>query len=892
MPARDRLARTLGVLLRVRPAELPQVLVLGGWMFALVGAIWLSRAVRDSLFLARIGPAQLPYLYVASPVIVTTIGLVYARVADSFRRERLVVGTSAILAVAFIGARFVLLGGAPAYYALYIFVDIACAIVAMQFWTVAGDQFTARDAKRLIGLIAAGGTVANIVIGFGVSGLARKVSAENLLFVCAGLFAATGALAMVLAHMFGGRLGRARRRAGGTRDTRGLDAPGAGHLRLVAVIVVCGVVTFTVLDFLFKSITATALNGDRDAMVRFFGALSGVTGIVSLLIQLGVTSRLLARVGVTGVLLFLPVLLALGSSALLILPGLAAATFCKASEGTLRYTLQDAGMQLVFVPVPSQVKSRVKATIDAVVRPGTEALVGLLLLGARAIELALQPLAGVALASASIWIVTVLRLRGAYVRSLRETLRRKRLELDRMPGLRELTDAGGAAAESPEPVQPAAELLAALGDGRKVVRALAAAGPGTEPELGRVLTDEKARPAARRDAAATLGLLATADAGVALVSALGTSSETVRGAVCHALARAQRRNPGLPVPGATLRAACQREVTVAFEALAAAEGLGRVETAMNPDGTRAAPPFLRHEPEGAAALASKALRERWERARDRVFLLLQVLFPDQHLAEVAASVVDPDPVRRANAAEVLDATLDRRLRATFLPLVDDNPRYVKLNAVEGKLELPRRTRDGWVEQLLADESPWMIACAAYYAGHHDIVSMSPRLEQLAAHESPVVAEAARAALARFASQEPTTMTTVEKVLFLKGIDLFSALAGEDLADIAQIADELKKDQGEQVLVEGEHGDALYFVLEGKVAVQKGGKTVAELGERDVLGEMALLDPGPRSASAVALTDVTLLAIGREDFDDIMRERPEVPIGVMKVLVRRLRAATG
>jgi CRP-like cAMP-binding protein len=134
------------------------------------------------------------------------------------------------------------------------------------------------------------------------------------------------------------------------------------------------------------------------------------------------------------------------------------------------------------------------------------------------------------------------------------------------------------------------------------------------------------------------------------------------------------------------------------------------------------------------------------------------------------------------------------------------------------------------------------------------------------------------------------MTTVEKVLFLKGIDLFAALAGEELADIAKIAELVEKDAGETILVEGEHGDALFFILEGRVAVKKGERLLAELGERDVLGEMALLDPGPRSASAVALGDVTMLSIGRDDFDDIMRERPEVPIGVMKVLVRRLREA--
>lgn len=132
------------------------------------------------------------------------------------------------------------------------------------------------------------------------------------------------------------------------------------------------------------------------------------------------------------------------------------------------------------------------------------------------------------------------------------------------------------------------------------------------------------------------------------------------------------------------------------------------------------------------------------------------------------------------------------------------------------------------------------------------------------------------------------MTVVERVLFLKGSELFSTLAGEDLAAIAGIAEEVERDQGEAVVVEGEPGDALFFVVSGRVAVERGGKAVAELGEREVFGEMALLDPGPRSATVRAATDVVLLSIAREDFDDIMRDRPEVPIGVMKVLVRRLR----
>jgi CRP-like cAMP-binding protein len=135
------------------------------------------------------------------------------------------------------------------------------------------------------------------------------------------------------------------------------------------------------------------------------------------------------------------------------------------------------------------------------------------------------------------------------------------------------------------------------------------------------------------------------------------------------------------------------------------------------------------------------------------------------------------------------------------------------------------------------------------------------------------------------------ITTVEKVLFLKGIDLFSDLPGEELAQIALITEEAQRPAGTEIIHEGEVGESLYIVVEGRVQVTKGDKPVAELSEREVFGEMALLDPAPRSATVKALSDVTYLTIRREDFADIMAERHEIARGVIQVLTRRLRAAT-
>jgi CRP-like cAMP-binding protein len=132
------------------------------------------------------------------------------------------------------------------------------------------------------------------------------------------------------------------------------------------------------------------------------------------------------------------------------------------------------------------------------------------------------------------------------------------------------------------------------------------------------------------------------------------------------------------------------------------------------------------------------------------------------------------------------------------------------------------------------------------------------------------------------------LTTVEKVLFLKSIDLFRALPSEELAQIAEIAEEQEFVAGDPVFAEGEMGDALYLVITGAVRVHKGEKQLALLNVRDVVGEMAVLDGEPRSASVSVVEDAALLKIGRDDFRDILSERPEIAMGVMKVLSRRLR----
>lgn len=135
------------------------------------------------------------------------------------------------------------------------------------------------------------------------------------------------------------------------------------------------------------------------------------------------------------------------------------------------------------------------------------------------------------------------------------------------------------------------------------------------------------------------------------------------------------------------------------------------------------------------------------------------------------------------------------------------------------------------------------------------------------------------------------LTTLEKVFRLKGVPIFSDLDGESLAEVASIAEELERGPGDEIIREGDVDDSLYVLVAGRVSVTKGDRVLAELGEGEVVGELALLDPAPRGASVRGISDVVLLRIDAGHFFEIMEEKHAIARAVMQVLARRLRLAS-
>ena len=114
---------------------------------------------------------------------------------------------------------------------------------------------------------------------------------------------------------------------------------------------------------------------------------------------------------------------------------------------------------------------------------------------------------------------------------------------------------------------------------------------------------------------------------------------------------------------------------------------------------------------------------------------------------------------------------------------------------------------------------------------------------------------------------------------------FSLLIASGIPTRSFIADDV-------IFREGHIAEELYVIKSGTVEIHGGQRVLAILKEGDFFGEMALIDPAPRSASAIAVTDVQLIPISEKQFIELVTETPAFALDLLRILVRRIRTRDG
>lgn len=209
---------------------------------------------------------------------------------------------------------------------------------------------------------------------------------------------------------------------------------------------------------------------------------------------------------------------------------------------------------------------------------------------------------------------------------------------------------------------------------------------------------------------------------------------------------------------------------------------------------------------------------------------------------------------------------------------------------------------------------WVLLCALRITAVLRATWMLGDVAALLGHAEPSVRETALwtladldAALARAtATQEGSSphlpsgivrdgkvamLLVVEKVIILKSVEIFSQTPEEILVDVAHVLKEVQVSAGETIFHQGDIGSSMYFIVSGRMKVHEGDNVVAELGDREIVGELAVLDPQPRSHSVTAATDAVLLQLDQDALYELMTDRVEVARGIIKVLCGKLRAVS-
>ena len=133
------------------------------------------------------------------------------------------------------------------------------------------------------------------------------------------------------------------------------------------------------------------------------------------------------------------------------------------------------------------------------------------------------------------------------------------------------------------------------------------------------------------------------------------------------------------------------------------------------------------------------------------------------------------------------------------------------------------------------------------------------------------------------------MARDEKIELLRTVPLFAGLGNRELERISTLADIIDLPADRRIMSQGERGTEMFVLVDGNARVERDGAPLGDRGAGEVLGEIALLDGGPRTATVTLTEPSRLLVLARREFHALMDEFPDVRLHVLETVASRLRS---
>ena len=123
---------------------------------------------------------------------------------------------------------------------------------------------------------------------------------------------------------------------------------------------------------------------------------------------------------------------------------------------------------------------------------------------------------------------------------------------------------------------------------------------------------------------------------------------------------------------------------------------------------------------------------------------------------------------------------------------------------------------------------------------------------------------------------------------LRTVPMFAGCSKRELQAIQRAGDQITMTAGTLIVDQGQMGREAFILLDGEVTVRRGGRKVVTLGPGAVVGELSLLDHGPRTASVICVTDCTLFVLDQRHFQKVIEQHPQIAMKLLGTLAGRIR----
>ena len=428
------LQRLLKPFAEVRREETGAVLLMFLYSFLAMTAYNIVQPITRSKFISAHGADNLPYVLLVSVFLVGLLMQGYGKLGSLLPGRWLIPATQGLMVVLLVA--FWALFGTPRGWvasAFYWFGQIYGILLISQFWTLANLIFDPRQAKRVFGFIGAGSSLGGLVGGSITAFLVQLIGNRQLVLASAGVLALCAVVVAIIVSRARGVELSGLERAGEEQGVGGKEAlrmlRESKHLQIIGVVIALTSIGAGLVDQQLNMATeAFKGRNETDAMTAVLGQVQVYTSAIGFVIQIWLTSRIQRFLGVGFALMLLP--LGLGATAVIILVNAAlwAPILARVLDKSVRYTVDKTSREILFLPLPSDLKHKAKPFVDVTVDRFGRALSAILLLVLIApwgLQLDWQQISYASLGIMAFWIGMAVVAKRGYLKAFRNSLERR-----------------------------------------------------------------------------------------------------------------------------------------------------------------------------------------------------------------------------------------------------------------------------------------------------------------------------------------------------------------------------------------------------------------------------------------------------------------------------------